>query len=810
MSWLLRALLRSGGTVGVFACLTAGCALIMASGAVLFSGVTVQERVVRLAAADIVVGGSDQVVVSGARRTEKVSLPGRARLTAQTVAAITSWADDHDADAVVDHVSLAAVSGEPEAAIEVHSWSATRLGSPRLDVGGGRPAPGEVVVNPTLAREAGVETGEVMTLRTAAGVGSLRVSGVLVADSSGRPAAYVDDAVAAEWAGGDTASLVGVIGLDREPENAASELRALLGEVPVLVTTGAERAVLEHPDASRSRDGLTSIGGSLIVFVVVITMVVTASAMTTAVTARRRELALLRTLAVTPRGLVRGTVLESVLLAAAAVVVGVPVGLGATWLLDGALTLAGALHEEVDLRAGPLPILIAVAATVGLAALMSWATVRRLATLSPAQLTRSTGDADRRRSWPRRVAGWLLTLLGLALSLLPAFVPGLVPVAVAGGGGLLLAFGVSAIGRPVMAFVIRLLARLHERRGVGTPWLSGALLEASAGRIAAASAPLVLGMALALVQVAVPATIAAASERNAAAALRTDTAVTSVAGVVPEEVGGAPVARQQVSAWVDFLGAPEDLQFCALGIAVPVDPFLELPVVDGRWDGGPPLPGTTVISEFTAASLGIGPGEKLNLVLGDGTQIHPRVVATHAGGYGVADIVLPFAQVAGSRGAGSVGADVADAVLGAAVADVPRLAVATDAPELFSGTSVDQATVVSSLPLLVLLAYIGVSVAANLGQVVSARRRDFLTLQRLGVLRAQLRRALRFEACVLAAVCVGAGVVVALVPVVMIAWGMTRSLVPGVPLWFLLLSGTCLAALAVTATVVPGRQAHRR
>lgn len=119
-------------------------------------------------------------------------------------------------------------------------------------------------------------------------------------------------------------------------------------------------------------------------------------------------------------------------------------------------------------------------------------------------------------------------------------------------------------------------------------------------------------------------------------------------------------------------------------------------------------------------------------------------------------------------------------------------------PPPFAGEeSTDQAVAVSVLPLLALFCHLGVSVFNSVARSM------------LGVAKAQLRAALHAEARVLAVVAVGAGTLVAALPLTMIAWGITGSPLPAVPLWFYVTAATGTALLATTATLVPARMLLR-
>lgn len=262
-----------------------------------------------------------------------------------------------------------------------------------------------------------------------------------------------------------------------------------------------------------------------------------------------------------------------------------------------------------------------------------------------------------------------------------------------------------------------------------------------------------------------------------------------------------------MSGWTEVLGSPEGFVFTAVGFARPPADRLRLPLEAGHRDPREPLePGTAVIGRFTAATLGVGPGERIRLVRADGTSVRPQAIAVHSAGYGLADVILPYAELAGHRPTGAPGRDAADFVL----TDHPRTAAngvrTVPAATPFAGEeSTDQAVALSVLPLLALFCYLGISVSNSLAQSMSSRRADFETLHRLGVTRAQLRASVHTEARTLAAVAVGAGTLVAALSLSMIAWGITGSPLPAVPLWFSVTAVTGTALLATTATLVPAR-----
>ncbi|GGS84681.1 ABC transporter permease [Nonomuraea spiralis] len=806
MSPPLMILLRDRRHVAVLLCLAAACALLIASGSLLESGLSGAGRPHRLDRADIVVGGSRSVTVPGSEHPESVALPGPARIHPDTVRTVTGFAVRHRLEVVADHTAAALAGPDLTAQAETHAWSAVRLGTAGL-VAGGAPRAGQVVVE----RSWGLAPGDPFPMRTGAGLSTYRVSGVL--GSAGTPpAVYLPDAQARELAGSDDPTLLGLLhanGPARDLRDPADDLRDQLDGLPVEVATGDDRAAVEAPAAAAARDDLVSIGASLIAVVLLVTVIVVAATTTSVLEARRREIMLLRTLVVTPRELVGLTQAVHLAVAGAAVLPGVPLGLLATRLSRSGLELAGIVPEGLGFGAGAATVLSAVALTAGISSLVAWATVRRLAGRPPAELARADDTGSYRTRPVVAVAGTLLVLVGVAGSLAPLAWDGMAGVAVGGAGGLLLVFGAAVAGRPVLSWAIRAGARVLGRRT--GHWLAGALVRGSAARLATLGVPLVLGMSLALVQVSVPATLASSARSNAGRAYVAGAAVTSAAGVPAAGAGGVPMARQQVSAWVEVLGSPEDFAFSAVGFAGPVEDVLDVPVVEGSWDGSPLAPGTAVVSRFAAATLGLPAGGRLRFVLGDGTVTEARVRAVHDAGQGAADIVLPYGQLVAHRPAGGIGAGAADAVLYASPPAVAPGSRVVDVGDSLGTPDPGTAVLVSVLPLLALFCYIAISVAGALAQAMGARRREFRVLWQLGIDAATLRSAVLAEAVVLAAACVLVGTAVALIPLTAIAVGLSGRPLPGVPIWFHVLVSGAAGLLAIMATLLSGRWAvaHR-
>ena len=226
------------------------------------------------------------------------------------------------------------------------------------------------------------------------------------------------------------------------PDVLAGRIRAALdGGQGYTIATGAARGDLANLSAPIERSNGQSLGGALIVPIVLISLFVLASTTALAVNLRRRRFALLRAVGAT-RGQVRRAILAELAVCGA-------LGGALGWLPGVALGALGvrALAAHQMLPAGSAawlsPWLLAIAC--GASALVAWLSgqvaARRGSRTSPAQALRETAAE---RKWPNPVR----VVLGLAA---------------AGGSGTLMAFTLgqkNAAGQLALALPLLLACML--------------------------------------------------------------------------------------------------------------------------------------------------------------------------------------------------------------------------------------------------------------------------------------------------------------------------------------------------------------
>lgn len=275
---------------------------------------------------------------------------------------------------------------------------------------------GEIVIDRSLAGDAGVAPGDVVQVLTATGMHDAIITGVATFASADaaplqRTVLLPDGAVSA-WL--DTAAPTEVLVDVAEGADRAE----VLGRLSAL--TDAE--VVDGPDHIRTmQDAATSPLQFLTVFLVAfavvavligVTIIFNTFALTVA--RRRRESGLLRAIGAERRQLLGGVVIEAALVGTIATLAGLVCGVAGVGALRWVVGLTG-----VSLLTGPSivsPTSIAVAATVGIGAtiLSAWIPARRAAATPPIEALRESAAEPRVVSRARTASGLVLAAAAIA------------------------------------------------------------------------------------------------------------------------------------------------------------------------------------------------------------------------------------------------------------------------------------------------------------------------------------------------------------------------------------------------------------
>jgi putative ABC transport system permease protein len=322
-----------------------------------------------------------------------------------------------------DHKVVTASGGAPT---QLRPWVADpSLSAYRLVAGRAPAAAGEVAVVRSLARAGRLQVGATTTLILPQDARTVRVVGIVTvggADAAARGAMVLAPSRSVQEAAGlDGVWPVLMVGAaaGTDPSILRDRIRrALHGDGVVALGADIGRQQIEAAEALGN-----SIAALLLILAFVgvfIGVFVAASAFSTLVRQRIRQLALLRVVGATPRQVRRLVRLEALLVGVGASAVGLPIGLGIARLLAWQLAKIGLDVDAAGVQLGPV---YGIAATlVGLLTtqLAAWSAARASTRIPPIAAL-STVDLDRSaRSWPRVLIATVL-LAGAAALVRAAF-----------------------------------------------------------------------------------------------------------------------------------------------------------------------------------------------------------------------------------------------------------------------------------------------------------------------------------------------------------------------------------------------------
>ena len=805
---------RKGPFVGVFIAVLAASALLTGLGVLFESGLRSGVPPQRYAAAPVVVGAPQAIAVVediDQPYSERVPLPVD---TIEKVAAVPGVAK-----AVGDITVPVTIGGTPAGA---HGWSSAGL-APFSLRDGEKPRTDGVVLDSALAAQAGAGVGDEVEIALGAVPRTFTVTGV-TEQAFGREAAlFFTDTQAAELFG--RPEQVDAVGVLTEPGVDADEMAERIGAVvPGVVTyTGDGRGDVEFLDVGQVRTQLMLVALSFAGTAMMIAMMVVASTLALSVQQRRREFALLRAVAATPRQVHRMVGAEILLVAGLAAVLGALPGYALAYGLRSAFAAGGMLPGDFGLAIGPAPAAAAIVLCLGTARIAGWVAARRVAKIQPVEALRESAVDAKPVGRARVLSGVVALALGTGAAALPMFLPGETAVAGAASSALLMVLGIALLGPKLVAVAIRLVGGpLRTVSPVGG-YLAVANVTASARRLAVAVTPLVLAVTLASVQIFAQSTVDAEAADQADRGVVADFVVTAPSGLAPsvtEEVraaegvaGVTPVVRSQVFVKHLLAGTWETTPYAAQGVD-PAGLTRTLDLVPRDGDMNSLRDNTVALSTMAAETVGVDVGDQVEVYLGDGTVAHPTVVATYQRGLGFGDLTLPHDVLIAhttSRLDQSILVDAEDT--GAAqrsLAEIPGVVVADRAALATAGQAErDANSWVSLIALLVILGYVAIAVVNTLVMATAARSREFALLRLVGTGRRQVRRMTLIESLVVIAIAVVVGSLAAVPPLVGLSLGMTESPIPAItPLAYLGIVGAT-GLLGLLAIGVPTRLALR-
>jgi putative ABC transport system permease protein len=807
---LRLAVLSARGRLGTFAgalvALIASSALVMAGGMPLESALRTHPPVERYAAAAAVVTGQQNV-----GSDHDVPLGERARVGS---ALATRLAAVPGVRAAIGDVSVPARLGGR--ATVAHGWGSAALTPYVLSAGRPPARPGEAVTGYPAALGARLRLASTEAARTVTVVGVARPRHPV----RQRTAIFLTDAEASRLAGHP--GRVDAIGVLAAPGFDTSRLRAAAGGAVVL--TGSARGRAEYPDLQDARTKLIAVTASFGGIALFIAMFVVAGTMGLSIQQREREIALLRAVAATPGQIRRMIAWEAAIVGVVGSAIGIWPGAILGRALAHALVRHGIAPPNLTVSADWLPIAAAVGGGVTAALLAVLAAGRRAARVPPT-VALAHAAVEPRLLGPGRAIGGLLALAGAA-PLFAVSATTRAPDTAAATSELTALFLVLAVGclGPVVARVAaRLLGPPLARLSPVGGFLASANLGTASRRFSSASTPLVLTVAMSCTLLFSSTTQDHAVTQQRHAGLSSDLAI---AGTGP----GLPVAALADARAIRGVRSAVALTPTTLGPSLGVSgDTMSAVILDGGQGGGfdagvtagtlAGLHGQTIaLGRRRADAAHARVGDRVAVMLGDGTRTHATVVAIYTRALAFGDALLAPELAAGHQTSPLVGMILVQTVHPATVA--PRLrALARRYPglrvsgraSLATATDADRETNRWLGPLFVaiIFAFTSIAVVNTLTMIALQRGRELGLLRLVGGTPGQVRSMARWEAGLIIAIGLGVGLAIAAAALLPLSHALTGNLRPYVPPVQLaaILGGSAL--LALLALALPTRRALR-
>ncbi|MFG2716795.1 ABC transporter permease [Streptomyces sp. NPDC048416] len=808
---LARAALRfkPSAFAGTFVALLMAAMIVSACGLLLATGLTASVPPQRYAAAPVVVAADQSLhytIGSGEDRDdESLAFPDRVRLDDSLVAKAASAPG---AAAAIADLAVPVRTGN-NVRVTAHTWASTAFTSPGTKPASGTaPRPGEAVTTTGTV-------GERITLDTPGGRREFRISGT--AGAPGSSDIWLNDADARTLSGHP--GKVDAIAVLPKPGTSTATLAAQVERAVgrgALVHTGDDRATVEDGTIAQAKEMLVGLGGSFGGVAAMVAVFTAAGTVALSVGQRRREYALLRAIGATPRQIRRTIATETFLVAPLAGLLGCLPGIAlATWWF-GRLRDKGAIPPGVDLSLTVLPLAIAVATTVLTALGAGAAAARRPSKIKPGQALAESAVESLRPGWIRTPLGVLSLVGGCACAGFAASETGENAANAALGVVLLFMLAVASLG-PQLARVCAAVLGLPLRATGASGSLAAANTRTNARRLASAITPIVLAMAFSSVLVFMHTSEDKAIEDQQRAAIIANRVVTDPAGLPSDAVARAAatpgvetaVGLTRTSVLIPDGGTgytPREASVQGVtGTGADLAKVQDLGVRAGSLAAL--APGTAAVDSSLADAAHVRPGDRLALLLPDGTKAAPKIVATYERGLGLAQVTLPQGDLKAHLSAPNPTTLLARATP-AAAAPLAALGHVTDAAGYATAQSTDRAVNAwaNTVMAAVLGGFAAVAAVNTLVMTVFDRRRELGTLRLIGTTRRQVLSMIRWEALLVVAAGVVIGTAIALATLVPMMNGLTGHAPYVPPLLYGSFAGAILV-LGLAATGLPARAA---
>jgi putative ABC transport system permease protein len=800
---ILSARGRLATFTGALLAFFAASVIAMAWGMQLESILRTHPPVERYAAATAVVTGRQAIGAD-----HDVLLSERARLSTGLGARLAAVPGVR---AAIGDVSVPVRIGNQPAV--AHGWSSAVLTPYVLSAGRPPARPGEVVAGYPVALGARLPMASTDPAAvTVVGVARPRHP------VTQQTAIFLTDAEASRLAG--HSGRVDAFGVLAVPRVDVSRLRAVAGGAQVL--TGDARGRAEYPELQKTRTTLipvTAAFGGLALF---IAMFVVTSTMGLSIQQREREIALLRAVAATPGQIRRMIAWEAAIVALIGSVAGILPGIRLGHTLGHGLVKHGIAPQDFALHTDLLPAAAVIGCAVTTALLAVLASARRAAKVPPT-LALTDAAVEPRLLGPGRIIGGLLAIAG-AVPLFTVATTTTTPetaAATAEMTAIMLVLAVAFLG-PLAAYVAaRLLGPPLAAVSPVGGFLASANLGTATRRFSSASTPLVLTVALSCTLLFGTTTIEHATTQERHAALTGELAITSTAPGLPQaalaDVRATPGVRSAVALTSTTLGP-------SLGAGDTVPAQILAGGQGGGLDAGvtagslSALHGNAIaLGRHRADAAHAHVGDRVQVMLGDGTRNHATVVATYRRDLAFGDALLAPELAAGHQTTPMLGTVLVQTGHPAAVARrlealaprYPGLRV-SDRASFATARDADNEMNRWFGPQFVaeIFAFTSIAVVNTLLMIALRRRRELGLLRLVGGTARQVRSMARWEAALIITIGLGLGLAIAATALLPLSHALNGGLpyIPAKP-FAAIVGGTAL--LALVALALPTRHMLR-
>lgn len=647
---------------------------------------------------------------------------------------------------------------------------------------------GQIALNESAAKRAGLEVGDHTRVLTLAGWNDVTVSGLYApeTDTGGYVGALFTDAQARQlFTDGSHVGYIDVAGAGVSQDELRDRIAAALPDTKV--QTGAE---VREETKDEVGQALSFVNYFLLAFGAIALLVGTFIIYNTfsmIVAQRLRELALLRAIGASRKQVGRSVVLEALVVGVIGSVLGLAAGVGLAYGLRGLLNAFDLGLPEGPLQVAPRTIIVALVLGVLVTVVSAYAPARRASKVPPVAAMReefaSTGDTLRVRT----LVGAIAAVLGVLALVVGAQSTGGGAAALVGVGALALVLAVllaaPALSRPIVGALGAVFAKPFGP--------VGRLARTNAVRNPKRTAATAFALTLGLMLVSVIGVFGASAKSSVNAlvdkGVEADFVLTGPQGIgVP---AGAAAAASQVTGVeqaVSLHGVAvkiDDQDVFGTALSGSPDGVLEYTMKEGTTS----IAGSDMlVSETEAADHGWKLGTPVTLTDRDGEQVTTTVTGIYAdnellGPWVVSDQVYQDVTPLSMRTEWAVlikaapGSNPTAMASDLATATDPFVVVQVQDREQFKGTQGQQidtllAVLYGLLALAVVIAILGI--VNTLALSVVERRREIGMLRAVGMQRAQVRRTIYLESVLIAVF----GALVGVVLGVVFGWGFVRTL----------------------------------